>query len=122
MSDSNDQELAEIKQKTLAQLRAARSAMLKLDYLLALKALPAQEQREAALQLNRLQLAYLQLRRARLDEIADLLKENAAELKEGIAALQSRLDKTGNVQDILKGIKGLLRIVGRIVELKLIGG
>lgn len=122
MSGSSDQELAEIKQKTLAQLRAGRRVMLKLDYLLALEALPAQEQRQAAIQLNRLQLAYLQLRRARLHEIAGHLEKNAPDLQEGSEILQARLVDAGKVRDILNGVKGFLKIVERIVDLKLVSG
>ncbi len=105
----------ELKRKTLRQLRASRAAMLDLDYLLALGELPEDEQKMAAWQLAQVQLAYLQLRQAKLSEIGGRLRENAAALTQGIAALERQLEDRRKVRAVVAGVAEFLRIVGRVV-------
>ncbi len=105
----------ELKRKTLRQLRTVRTAMLDLDYLLALRELPEEEQKAAAWHLAQVQLAYLQLRQAKLTEIGGRLQENAEALTQGIAALERQLEDRRKVQAVVSGVAAFLRIVGRIV-------
>ncbi len=113
------QQLSELKAKTLRQLRTSRTAMLRHDYLLGLEKLTKSERHEAAWQLARVQLAYLQLRQARLTEIGDLLLENEAALTAGISALQNQLAKLEKVQLIAGAVKDFINLVGRVVALRL---
>lgn len=118
---SSSSSAAEIKTRTLSQLREARRALLELDYLVALEKASEEEQRQAALQLNRLQLAYLKLRRTRVNEIAEKLYENQQALEEGGEQLRSRLKSLTQVRQVLQGVRSFLNIVSRVVGLGLVG-
>jgi len=107
----------EIKKATLKQLREARSSMLELDYLIALEGLTDEEKREAAINLSNVQLAYLKLRKTKLEKIQSALKENENDLTESIKALNESLEKLTEVKEIIRAAAILVSVIARILPL-----
>ena len=105
----------ELKLATTKQLRAAREAMLELEYLLALEKLSPAERRQAALQLSGVQLAYLRLRAAKIVDIRGKLVANDRELKAGLKSLERALKDFKQAKRIISAVGTVLGIVGRIL-------
>ncbi len=107
----------EIRRKTLSELRKAFAAMMTPQWDLALQGKPAAEVTRAARTLLASQRARLRLGTAELTAIRDQLRLNEPELVKAIAALDRARKKLRNVKTVLVAAAGLLRTVGRIVDI-----
>ncbi|MDT8398456.1 MAG: hypothetical protein RQ899_07570 [Pseudomonadales bacterium] len=107
----------EILNATKSQLKKTRNVMLSLEYHLELEKSSAPVKTESAQLLSQVQLAYMKLRTAELQEIRKKLEENEAGLTTGIDVLKAKLEDLENVKQTLAAISGLLKIIGRVVAL-----
>ncbi len=110
---------SELRRQTLSQLRKTFLAMMSPRWDRALEGKSEAQLTEAARTLLAVQRARLRLGTARLAAIRDDLKANEAELVSGMTDLSRSLKKLGEVKVVLAATSGLLRTVGRIVDIVL---
>ena len=108
---------SQVRGQTLAELRQTVLAMMSPEWDLALEGRPRAEVTGAARTLLAAQRARLRLENAELAEIRDKLVANQPALVEGIVNLDRALGKLSNVTAVLAAATGLLRTVGRIINL-----
>ena len=106
-----------LRTETLADLRAARQAMLRPEFLAALEREPAERRREAGHQLLRVQLAYTRLREAELSDIRRALNDNGEALRVAAAGLREAMTRLHETEALAAAAAGLLKVVGSIVAL-----
>jgi|GEM_PF-5805960 len=107
--------LYRLKLYTQKQLRGTRDQMLELEYLVALEESDAATRRKSAIVLSNIQLSDLRLRRKRMDEIRNALKENEDELTSGIEALQNTLQSLSKVREIIDAATSVVDVVAKVV-------
>jgi len=102
---------------TLTELRAARLDMMSTSWLLAIENKDKETIALAATTLLQTQHAIRKLENAQLSDIRDKLLENESALQDGIQSLKSKRANLSQVQSVLAGITGFVKIVGRIIGL-----
>jgi Xaa-Pro aminopeptidase len=108
---------SQIRTQTLAELRQTLRAMMSPAWDLALEGRPRAEVTQAARTLLAVQRARLRLENAELAEIREALVANDVALTQGIATLDRALRRISNVTAVLAAAGGLLRTVGRVIDL-----
>ena len=106
-----------IRRQTLAELRKTIQAMMSPAWDLALQGRTRAEVNQAARTLLAAQRARLRLENAELAEIRDKLAANEADLAKGIQGLDRALRTLKGVTAVLAAAAGLLRAVGRVINL-----
>lgn len=107
----------ELKHATVKQLREARDAMLNLEYLIGLDDLTREEQRDAALTLSNVQLAYLKLRKTKIAEIREKIDQNSDDLQQAIRSVNSALDHLSQAKVVIGAVASLVSVVARFIPL-----
>jgi hypothetical protein len=106
-----------IRAQTLAELRQTLRAMMSPAWDLALEGRPRAEVTEAARTLLAVQRARLRLENAELAAIRDRLAANETDLAKGVVTLDRTLRRISDVTAVLAAATGLLRTVGRVIDL-----
>jgi hypothetical protein len=105
----------EIRDETLRELRATRTAMHALEWDMALDEEPPSVQKRAAIARLNVGKAIIALENAQLAEIRDKLRENEAALSEGIASLAEKRNNLKKIRDTLvvidKTLGALLKVL-----------
>ncbi len=105
-----------LRRRLISELRKTVLAMMSAEWDIALEGKPAAEVTRAGRTLLALQRARLRLGTAELAAIRDQLRLNERELVKATAALARARKKLHNVKTVLVAAAGLLRTVGRIVD------
>lgn len=108
---------AEIRDATLSQLRAARTAMFSAEWMLSLEGKDKQTQTNAAKQLLRVHHAIQQLENAELATIKDDLLKNEEDLANGRVKLGNALRTLNRVKSVLNALSGLLGVIAKVAKL-----
>jgi hypothetical protein len=111
---------SEVRNTTLSQLRAARTAMLSARWTLSLEEKDQKTQEDAAKEFLRVHHAIQKLENAQLAEIRDALLENEQALAEGSQKLAKALKSLNRTRDVLNATSQLLAIVARVASLLLL--
>lgn len=110
-------DLADLYTATLKCLGDSLVAMTSAEWDAMILNATSETRRDSALLMLRVQEARLGLSNSLLTEISTEMKANEVPLRQGIKRVQSALDRFDSVERVLKGITGVLSIVGRIVTL-----
>lgn len=110
---------SEIRDATLSQLRAARTAMMSARWTLSLEDKDKETKEEAAKQLLQVHHTIQKLENTELSGIRDKLLENDGELAKGREALENALKSLNKTKEVLGAVDSLLKIVARVVPLLL---
>jgi hypothetical protein len=112
---SSDRESSDLYSSTLEQLNRILVLMLSPEWDALLQEASPTQRRAALRALLRVQTARLVLGNAVLQEIAEDMKKNEADLVAGQKAVQSALDRLASVSSVLTAISGFVNVIARIV-------
>lgn len=107
---------AEIRKRTLQELRATRKDMASAKFLLSLRGQPPKVKTSAAIKALQVELAILELENAALAEIRDKLIRNEVALKTGVRKLAKARRTLTKVKGMLSAVGKLLTTVAKIVN------